>query len=96
MSEARPPIARVIALLEGAHDEADLEWLVRGLALTLRDGVPLDPTIAAVANTSPASISYNAPSVTSTGATVANICTDIAACSRWALPGTSATQPAYS
>src|SRR5512144_334675 len=42
MSEARPPIARVIALLEGAHDEHDLEWLVRGLALTLRDGVPLD------------------------------------------------------
>ena len=42
MTDARPPIARVIALLEGAHDEHDLQWLRRGFALAFRDGVPLD------------------------------------------------------
>jgi HK97 family phage major capsid protein len=78
-------IASIVALtdevlrLSTPSAEAVVRRDLIGALAELRDVSFIDPTIAAVANTSPASISYGAPSVTSTGATVANICTDVAA-----------------
>lgn len=42
MTEARQPIGRAIAMIEGVADADDLAWLRRGFALSFRGGIPLE------------------------------------------------------